>query len=177
MHALAFLFKISKSKCKTGTTGYATYGKLAGGFYSEAATHLPFVLPIHNLWRAKMLNDINYGKHTFRMRDSKMVEKIFAEAGKGSAAESTYEAGPQSVTQVLIVLSTGQYTKTQIISVITSVLSLSGGAARSFLIMRTADKADPDPDMTTVIFHIWPLCLVSGLKTKCSNQRVFFYGY
>ena len=92
--------RISKSKCKTGTTGYTTYGKLAGGFYSEAATHLPFVLPIHNLWRAKMLNDINYGKRTFRMRDSKTVEKIFAEAGKGSAAESTYEAGPQSVTQV-----------------------------------------------------------------------------
>ena len=40
--------------------------------------------------------------------------------------------------------------------------------------MGTADKADPGPDMTTVIFHIWPLCLVSGLKTKCSNQRVFF---
>ena len=30
----------------------------------------------------------------------KKVEKIFADAGKGSAAESTYEAGPQSVTQV-----------------------------------------------------------------------------
>ena len=34
------------------------------------------------------------------MRDSKKVEKIFSDAGKGSAAESTYEAGPQSVTQV-----------------------------------------------------------------------------
>ena len=34
------------------------------------------------------------------MRDSKEVENIFSEAGKGSAAESTYEAGPQSVTQV-----------------------------------------------------------------------------
>ena len=80
--------------------GYTTCKELAGDFYSEAATHLPFVLPIHNLWRAKRLNDINYGKRTFRMRDSKEVENIFSEAGKGSAAESTYEAGPQSVTQV-----------------------------------------------------------------------------
>jgi len=172
MHALAFLFKISQSMWKTRTTdnltilqrtGYTTCKELAGDFYSEAATHLPFVLPIHNLWRAKKLNDINYGKRTFRMKDSAEVEKIFSDAGKGSAAESTYEAGPQSVTQVLIVLSTGQYTKTQIISVITSVLSLSWGAARSFLIMRTADKADPDPDFTTVIIHIWPLCLVLTL--------------
>ena len=99
--------RISKSKWKTGTIGYPTYEELAGGFYSEAATHLPFVLPIHNLWWAKKLNDINYGKRTFRMRDSKTVEKIFAEAGKGSAAESTYEAGPQSVTQVTKNGSTG----------------------------------------------------------------------
>ena len=35
--------------------------------------------------------------------------------------------------------------------------------------MRTADKADPDPDITTVLIHIWPLCLVSGLKTKLSS--------
>ena len=47
------------------------------------------------------------------MRDSKEVEEIFSEAGKGSAAESTYEAGPQSVTQVLkmvqlgLIISTG----------------------------------------------------------------------
>ena len=94
-------------------TGYTTFKELAGDFYSEAATHLPFVLPIHNLWRAKKLNDINYGKRTFRMKDSAEVEKIFSDAGKGSAAESTYEAGPQSVTQVpkkvqlLLIISTG----------------------------------------------------------------------
>ena len=92
--------------------GYTTCKELGGDFYSEAATHLPFVLPIHNLWRAKMLNDINYGKRTFRMRDSKTVEKIFAEAGKGSAAESTYEAGPQSVTQVPKKVQLGLITST-----------------------------------------------------------------
>ena len=92
--------RLSKDKWKGGGTGYASWGELAGGFYSEAATHLPFVLPIHNLWRAKMLNDLNYGKQSFRMRDSAKVEKILSDAGKGSAAESTYEAGPQSVTQV-----------------------------------------------------------------------------
>ena len=40
--------------------------------------------------------------------------------------------------------------------------------------MRSADKADPDPDMATVMFYIWPLTLVSGLKTEYSNQRLYF---
>ena len=92
--------RISKAKWKKESTRYKSYGELAGGFYSKAATHLPFVLPIHNLWRAKLLSDLNYGRANFRMRDSAKVEKILSDAGKGSAAESTYEAGPQSVTQV-----------------------------------------------------------------------------
>ena len=57
-------------------------------------------------------------------------------------------------------LSTGQYTNTQLFSLVTSVLSLSWGAARSFLIMRPADKADPDPDVMTVLLRIWPYMLV-----------------
>ena len=59
-----------------------------------------------------------------------------------------------------IVLSTGKISGTQIISLVTSVLSLSWGASRAFLIMRTADKADPDPEITTVALRIWPLMLV-----------------
>ena len=35
------------------------------------------------------------------MRDSAEVEKILVAAGKSSFSESMYEAGPQSVTQVL----------------------------------------------------------------------------
>ena len=67
---------------------------------------------------------------------------------------------------MLIIFSTGQYTNTQLFSVTTSVLSLSWGAARSFLIMRTKAEADPDPDVATVAVFIWPLTLVSGLKTE-----------
>ena len=57
-------------------------------------------MAIHNLWRAKLLYDLNYGKPNFRSHDSKRVQEILSEAGKGSYAESMYEAGPQSVTQV-----------------------------------------------------------------------------
>ena len=93
--------RITQAKCKTGSTGYDTFGALAVGFYNDAATHLPFVMAIHNLWRAKLLHSLNYGQPNFRSRDSKKVQKILYEAGKGSYAESMYEAGPQSVTQVI----------------------------------------------------------------------------
>ena len=51
------------------------------------------------------------------------------------------------------------------------MLSLSWGAARSFLIMRTKAEADPDPDVATVGVFIWPLTLVPGLKTEYSYLR------
>ena len=61
---------------------------------------------------------------------------------------------------MFIVLSTGKISNTQIISLVTSILSLSWGASRAFMIMRTADKADPDPELMTVALRIWPLMLV-----------------
>ena len=98
----SLLSRVSEAKWKTGSTGYEydTFGALALGFYKEAATHLPFVMAVHNLWRAKLLHSLNYGQPNFRSRDSKKVQEILYEAGKGSYAESMYEAGPQSVTQV-----------------------------------------------------------------------------
>ena len=93
--------RITEAKYKTGSTGYKTFGALAVGFYNDAATHLPFVMAIHNLWRAKRLYSLNYGKPNFRSRDSKEVQEILYAAAKGCYAESMYEAGPQSVTQVL----------------------------------------------------------------------------
>ena len=56
---------------------------------------------MHNIWRAKRLHDLNYGTKKFQMKDHKEVEKLLDEAGRCSQAESNYEAGPQSVTQVV----------------------------------------------------------------------------
>ena len=48
----------------------------------------------------KILHDLNYGTRDFKMKDHEKVEKILKEAGMCSHAESMYEAGPQTVTQV-----------------------------------------------------------------------------
>ena len=81
--------------------GYASNREFLLGFYEEVVIHVPFVSSVHNLWRAKLLYNLNYGRPNYRMRDSAKVELILVAAGKGSYSESMYEAGPQSVTQVL----------------------------------------------------------------------------
>ena len=43
-------------------------------------------MTMHNLWRAKLLYDLNYGQPNFRSRDSKEVQEIISDAGKGSYA-------------------------------------------------------------------------------------------
>ena len=73
--------------------------------------------------------------------------------------------------QVAIVLSTGKLNGTQIFSLITSVMSLSWGAARSFLILRPADKADPDPELMTVSLRIWPYMLDLGCSRSTRLER------
>ena len=43
-------------------------------------------MAMHNLCRAKLLYDLNYGQPGFRSRDSKKVQEILIAAGKGSYA-------------------------------------------------------------------------------------------
>ena len=126
-------------------------------FYKEVVIHFPGVASFHNLWMARRLHQLNWGTKYFKMEDRKEVEAILAEAGRFSHGESMYEAGPQSVTQVkyhnrnmaindiikqpnhtdkvlfqlVIVLSTGQWSYFQLFSFSTSLLSLSWGASRS----------------------------------------------
>ena len=96
VHTVLFLYKKATGELPKS----ATYSELMRDFYKEAGIHLPFVSSMHNLWRAKRLNELKYGTDKFKMRDHKEVEKILDEAGRCSQGESNYEAGPQSVTQV-----------------------------------------------------------------------------
>ena len=96
VNAAMFIIKRAKGK----GTRYSSFFYLALKFYKEAVIHLPFVVTFNNLWRMKMLPDLNYGTRDFKMKDHKMVEEILAEAGRCSNTEFMYEAGPQTVTQV-----------------------------------------------------------------------------
>ena len=67
-------------------------------------------------------------------------------------------------------LSTGTPTATQGISLVSSVLSLSWGASRTFMMLRPSDKADADPELITVSLRIWPYVL-EQLGSKSFNMR------
>ena len=60
-------------------------------------------------------------------------------------------------------MSTGQVSYSQGVSLCMSVLSLSWGAARAFMIMRTRDEADPNPEISTVILRVWPYMIVTTI--------------
>ena len=75
--------------------------------------------------------------------------------------------------QVVIMLSTGTPTATQGISLVSSVLSLSWGASRTFMMLRPSDKADADPELITVSLRIWPYVLEQfGSKSIERNIEV-----
>ena len=96
VHTGMFVIKRAKGQGRQ----FTTFGDLARDFYKEAGVHLPFASTFHNIWRMKILHGLKYGTKEFKMRDHRRVEKILAEAGRCSHAESIYEAGPQAVTQV-----------------------------------------------------------------------------
>ena len=130
---------------------WAQNGK-AGAFWNEVGVHLPFATPLRNLCYAYKLLSYGYGHPNYYDRTkARDVEEIMSKAGMTSQAESFCEAGPQATTQMIIMMSTGRYTPTQLISVAVSILSLSWGAARAYFILRTRDQSDPDPAVGMVI--------------------------
>ena len=157
VHAALFFIKQVHAKWYGTSTTYDTWTEFAWGFFKEVVIHFPGVATFHNLWMARRLYQLNWGTKYFKMEDRKEVEAILAETGRYSHGESMYEAGPQSVTQVkyhnrnmainviikqpnhtdkvlfqlVIVLSTGQWSYFQLFSFSTSLLSLSWGASRS----------------------------------------------
>ena len=92
-----FLYKKATGQC----AACATCTELMVEFYNDAGVHLPFVSSLHNIWRARRLYQLKFGTAKFEMKDHKEVEKLLYQAGRTSEGESNYEAGPQSVTQVI----------------------------------------------------------------------------
>ena len=99
-HTMRFLYKTATGKYRTCDS----FSEVMIEFYKEAGVHIPFVSSMHNIWRAKRLHQLKFGTPEFNSRDHKDVEKLQDEAGRCSQAESNMEAGPQSVTQVFLLI-------------------------------------------------------------------------
>ena len=131
--------------------------------FPRVLIHLPFVLPLRNFCLFLRLCRIGYPYHD--LNRSKDVEDILAEVGDAAFYESFCEAGPQSVTTCVIFLCTGRISETQIVSLLTSLVTLTWGASRAYFIHRIEHEADPDPDFSMVFFRVFPFMLLSVINS------------
>ena len=131
--------------------------------FSMVLIHLPFVVPLRNMYLYWKLCRMGYPYHEFER--SKDVEAILSEVGRASFYESFCEAGPQSVTTCIVFLCTGRISETQIVSLMTSLITLTWGASRAYFIQRMEHDADPDPNFAMVFLRIFPFMLVSVINS------------
>ena len=122
--------------------------------------HVPFVLPLRNLYLAFRLYHMKFGMEDFDDRNWKAVEEILAQAARAGRSESYFRSGPQGVTQLVIALSTGHFDRQIMVGTAVSILSLTWGASRAYFMERTKDEADPDPALPMVALRVFPWMLI-----------------
>ena len=127
-------------KCETGARrlGIKCEHLFMEENFREVCYHLAFVQTVRNLYNAWRLHELGFGTPDFDVTKSAEVEAILKEVGLAGQYESFFESGPQSITQCVIILSTGKISATQMFSITISVASLTWGAGRSFFIQREA---------------------------------------
>ena len=109
---------------------------------------IPFVNPIKQLLLGVGLALLDPCKK----KNSKHIEDIKRDSSQHSFYESILEAGPQLLLQCHIVLSTGQISTPQAISMASSVFTLTLAASRGFYMQRTWEQSDPEPSLQAVFW-------------------------
>ena len=117
--------------------------------------HLPFVAPIVHLSLGLRILLIDPTKP----ENLSSIEKVAKVAALGSMYEAFLESGPQLQLQLHIILSTGRPTKTQLISIVFSTLSLTLASCRAFYVQRSRELADPEPNVH-MILRVFPYMLI-----------------
>ena len=121
--------------------------------------HFPFILPLRNLYNARQLKNAT-GPHF--LRD---IEEIYQEAGTLGIFESFLESGPQMVTQLVIILSTGVVSQSQLASLPLSFFSLSFTASKAFFTLRDRERRESDPAFKMVAFTVLPFMMIVVLNS------------
>ena len=82
LHLVKFLYQ------KLARTGEASWRDLF--------LHIPFVLPIRNLYYAYLLHKLDFGRPNFESKNWAAVEAIQKQVAKDGLSESYFESGPQA---------------------------------------------------------------------------------
>ena len=121
--------------------------------------YFPFILPFRNLYNAYLLKHAT-GPHFLRE-----IEEIYQEAGTLGIFESFLESGPQMVTQLVIILSTGGVSQSQLASLPVSFFSLSFTASKAFFTLRERQTRESDPTFKMVALTVLPYMMVVVLNS------------
>ena len=155
-----FFFKLAEfvvDLCK----GNVKENNVAGLFL-----HLPFVAPIVHLSLGLRIMLIDPTKP----ENLSSIEKVAKVAALGSMYEAFLESGPQLQLQQHIILSTGRPTKTQLVSIILSTLSLTLASCRAFFVQRSREFADPEPNIHMTL-RVFPYMLIQVYITRAVLSR------
>ena len=70
------------------------FAKTRKADWCDLFLHIPFVLPLRNLYFAYRLNKLGFGREDFDPANWPAVEKIQAKVAKDGLSESYFESGP-----------------------------------------------------------------------------------
>ena len=157
IHTSLFCFDFIRAKCSRNPFDASVKAK-------ELFNHVPFFLPVLNCYNTWRLYNLRFNLKGFQDKNMGEVEQIQEKAGSAGMYESFTEAGPQSVVQLVIILSTGRISTAQKVSLPISICSLTIASSRAFFIQRSKDERDPDPEIRTLLLYIFPRMLLVVLN-------------
>ena len=75
---------------------YHLLAKTGEASWRDLFLHIPFVLPIRNLYYAYLLHKLDFGRPNFESKNWAAVEAIQKQVAKDGLSESYFESGPQA---------------------------------------------------------------------------------
>ena len=114
---------------------------------------IPFVNPLKQTLMAVRLALLDPAKK----QDKRKIEAVVKDASLNSLYEAVLEAGPQLLIQMHIVLSTGEISLVQALSMVSSLLTLALAASRGFFVQRGKKYADPEPSPQLIFWVFLPM--------------------
>ena len=122
VHLGFFVFRFIKAK-QNGVQITIASEASNGNLFKQVIVYIPPMLPIWNIVLAVKLLRLGYASSSPDPRNAREIEAILTEAGLGSINESFFEAGPQAVTQLIILLSSGTMSTVQMVTIPFSILT------------------------------------------------------
>ena len=130
-------------------------GQVKESTFVRLVLHFPFVAPIVNLILGLRILLID----PTQPENLSSIEKVAKVAALDSMYEAFLESGPQLQLQLHIILSTGQPTVLQVVSIICSTLCLTFASCRAFYVQRSPRLADPQPSFHMTL-RVFPYMLI-----------------